>query len=85
MISTTINGSRQFQILTLILPKQRVEGRHLSLILCGRNFCVDIVNLKRLILILNVSPLKFKEQCLIPQLKLSLQGMTIMDFEEEFN
>jgi len=42
----------------------------------GRNFGVYIVNLKPLILISNVGTFKFEDQRLIPQLNVSLQGMT---------
>ena len=42
----------------------------------GRNFGVYIVNLKPLILISYVGTFKFEDQRLIPQLNVSLQGMT---------
>ena len=34
-----------------------------------RNFCVDIVNLERLLSISNVGTLKSKDQCLVPSIK----------------
>ena len=46
----------------------------------NRNFCVDIVNHEHLITISNVGTYKFKYKCLIPQLKLSLQGMTMTKY-----
>ena len=45
----------------------------------NRNFWVDIVNHERLILIINVGTFKFKDQCLIPHIKLFLQGITIKE------
>ena len=49
-------------------------------VIWDRNFCVDIVNIKRLFSIFNVGTFKFEDQCLISQLKISLQGMTIMGY-----
>ena len=45
-----------------------------------QNLCVDMVNLENLISIFNVTSFKFKDQCLIPQFRLSLQGMNITGF-----
>ena len=48
-------------------------------------FCVDIFILKHLIWIFNVGTFKLENQCFIPQLKLSLQGMTIKNIKNELN
>ena len=42
-------------------------------------FCVNIVNLDCLISISNMGTFKFADQCLIPQLKLSLQWSSMLD------
>ena len=44
-------------------------------------FCVDIFILKHLIWIFNVGTFKLENQCFIPQLKLSEQGMTIKNIK----
>ena len=49
------------------------------------NFCKDIVVLDRLISISYMGTFKFEDQCLITQLKLSMQGITNTGIEEEFN
>ena len=40
------------------------------------NFVWSIINLERLISISNVGTFEFEDTCLIPHLKLSLQGLT---------